>query len=279
MVNSVYLYLLAPLHTGGTTQEGNLLGIAREAHTNLPYIPSSTIRGKLRSLVSDRITRAQLFGPDLKDLEDANFLDDYELETDRRLNQLTQGDVWVGDGSILWVPVPSLSHGVIWITCPMLLRRWARFEPKLLSKIPEGYASNLESSNVYLKDAIIKSNELKNWPNWKEFLPTEVADSGIEKVLVLPDQHCMTLIQMSLWRQVKIKLDDTKSVDGGFRYEEAIPPDTLMYFTWGITSQANGTADKSDQAFKELLKTHQLLQIGGQESLGRGFVQQCLATK
>jgi len=25
----VYLYLIAPLHTGGTTQEGNLLGIAR----------------------------------------------------------------------------------------------------------------------------------------------------------------------------------------------------------------------------------------------------------
>ncbi len=271
MVNSVYLYLLAPLHTGGTTQEGNLLGIAREAHTNLPYIPSSTIRGKLRSLVSDRITRAQLFGPDLKDLKDANFLDDYKLETDRRLNQLTQGDVWVGDGSILWVPVPSLSHGMIWITCPMLLRRWARFEPKLLSKIPEGYASNLKSSNVYLKDAIIKSNELKNWPNWKDFLPTEVADIEIEKVLVLPDQHCMTLIQMSLWRQVKIKLDDSKSVDGGFRYEEAIPPDTLMYFTWGITSQAKGTTDKYDQAFKELLKTHQLLQIGGQESLGRGF--------
>lgn len=30
----VYLTLLTPLHTGGTTQEGNLLGIAREAHTN-----------------------------------------------------------------------------------------------------------------------------------------------------------------------------------------------------------------------------------------------------
>ncbi|MFM6278344.1 MAG: RAMP superfamily CRISPR-associated protein, partial [Dolichospermum sp.] len=36
----IYLYLLSPLHTGGTTQEGNLLGIARESHTNLPYIPS-----------------------------------------------------------------------------------------------------------------------------------------------------------------------------------------------------------------------------------------------
>jgi len=49
-INLVYLYLLSPLHTGGTTQEGNLLGIARESHTNLPYIPSSTIRGRLRAV-------------------------------------------------------------------------------------------------------------------------------------------------------------------------------------------------------------------------------------
>lgn len=31
--NLVYFYLLSPLHTGGATQEGNLLGIARESHT------------------------------------------------------------------------------------------------------------------------------------------------------------------------------------------------------------------------------------------------------
>jgi len=48
-INLVYLYLLSPLHTGSTTQEGNLLGIARESHTNLPYVPSSTIRGRLRA--------------------------------------------------------------------------------------------------------------------------------------------------------------------------------------------------------------------------------------
>ena len=41
MINLVYLYLFAPLHTGGTTQEGNLLGIARESHTNLSYIHDS----------------------------------------------------------------------------------------------------------------------------------------------------------------------------------------------------------------------------------------------
>ena len=73
---------------------------------------------------------------------------------------------------------------------------------------------------------------------------------------------------------MKIKLDEHKSVDGVFRYEESIPPDTLMYFPWGITSQANGTRQQSQANFKQLLADNDILQIGGQESLGRGFVQQ-----
>ena len=256
MINSVYLYLLSPLHTGGTTQEGNLLGIARESHTNLPYIPSSTIRGRLRSSVGDRSQRFALFGTDLADSQ-----------------ALEQGTIWIGDGSILWLPVPSLSHGVVWISSPLLLRRWARLQG--LEQVPSVYSSNLTNkSSVYLKDAILKSEDLKEWQNWRDFVPQTA--HAIERVIVLPDQHCATLMQMSLWRQVKVKLNEHKSVDGGFRYEEAIPPDTLMYFSWGITASANGTAAQSHQDFKQLLQNQEILQIGGQESLGRGFVQQWL---
>lgn len=276
MINYVYLYLLSPLHTGGTTQEGNLLGIARESHTNLPYIPSSSIRGKVRSSVGNRVTRVQLFGPELKDIQDADFVFEYEYETDKKLNQLEQGSIWIGDASILWLPVPSLSHGVVWISCPLLLQRWARFNSGDVHI--EEYSSNLpKKSSVYLKDAVVKGDRLKPFANWQDFIPQE--KSSIKRVLVLPDQHCATLIQMSLWRQVKVKLDEHKVVDGGFRYEEAIPPDTLMYFPWGNTSQANGTAKQSRDEFEKILAAQPVLQIGGQESLGRGFVQHWTITK
>lgn len=259
MINYIYLYLVSPLHTGGTTQEGNLLGIARESHTNLPYIPSSTIRGRLRATVVDQSTRFKLFGTDLKDSK-----------------QLEQGDIWIGDASILWLPVPSLSHSVIWISCPMLLRRWLRLHGNI-SDLPTEYSCNFTTGNaVYLKDAIFQVDKLRQWQDWKAFVPQTPETSAINRVLVLPDQHCATLIQMSLWRQVKIKLDEHKSVEGGFRYEEAIPPDTLMYFSWGTTTQANGTAKQSYADFQNLLTENPILQIGGQESLGRGFVQQWL---
>jgi len=148
-----------------------------------------------------------------------------------------------------------------------------------MANLPSEYSTNIGAVNsaVYLKDAMLKGDRLQQWSNWKEFVPQSAETRAIERVMVLPDQHCSTLIQMSLWRQVKVKLDAHKSVEGGFRYEEAIPPDTLMYFSWGITSQANGNAAKSQEDFESLLTNNQILQIGGQESLGRGFVQQWLA--
>lgn len=267
--NLVYLYLLSPLHTGGTTQEGNLLGIARESHTELPYIPSSTIRGRLRAETPDVQQRTELWG---------NTIDDVTEGTGKNLKQ---GALWVGDGSILWLPVPSLSHGVVWISCPMLLQRWKRLQGETVS-VPE-YSSNLKNGRpVYLKDAILKNETLKKWDHWNKFVPNSSdATNSVKRVLVLPDQHCAVLIQMSLWRQVKVKLDEHKTVDGGFRYEEAIPPDTVMYFPWGMTSQANGKGDpnengdqsSSEEKFKSMLSSKSVLQIGGQESLGRGFVQ------
>ena len=121
----------------------------------------------------------------------------------------------------------------------MLLRRWAKFNPELLAKIPSEYSCSFykEDSSVYLKDAILKGTDLSQWTDWKDFVPQTDLTKSISQVLVLPDRHCATLIQMSLWRQVKIKLDSTKTVDGGFRYEEAIPPDTLMHFLGGSIPQ------------------------------------------
>ena len=285
MFNYNYLYLLAPLHTGGTTQEGNLVGIARESHSRLPYIPSSSIRGRLRASIADTTKKHQVFGNELNNspIQETDNSHD-QTENNTNSDQLTQGDLWIGDGSILWLPVPSLSHGVVWISCPMLLRRWARFND-LLDKIPANYSCSFASANapLYLKDAIIKGDSLQNWQEWQQFVPQSSETASIERVLVLPDNHCETLIQMSLWRQVKIKLDQHKTVDGGFRYEEAIPPDTLMYFPWGINHSAKNkedgknTAESSQEIFKDLVTTNNIIQIGGQESLGRGFAQQWIA--
>ncbi len=267
--NLAYLYLLSPLHTGGMSQEGNLVGIAREVHTDLPYLPSSTIRGRLRAATPNE-QRANLWGNTIDDVTNGND------------ENLTQGSLWVGDGAILWFPVPSLSHGVVWISSPFLLNRWTRlmnknYSPQDKLDVPSvGSFSDGNQNNLYLKDAIFKADELKDWKKeqWSKFIPkgNEEAKQMITKVLVLSDRDCQILIQSSLWRQVKIKLNEEKNVDGGFRYEEAVPPETLMYFPWGTTTSANGKSPQADQSLKDILTSQEGWQIGGQESLGRGFV-------
>lgn len=256
-----YLYLLSPLHTGGTSQEGNLLGIARESHTDLPYLPSSTIRGRLRAVTPEQ-ERTMLWG---------NTIDDVTSGTS---DNLTQGALWIGDGAIVWFPVPSLSHGVVWVSSRFLLRRWIRLTNQNLSLPEVGSFSGGNSKNLYLKDAIFQKSELSSWPNWQQYIPNGNEESKtIAEALVLAEQDCQVLIQSSLWRQVKVKLDDKKNTDGGFRYEEAIPPETLMYFPWGTNVAMNGKADTASATFKKLLQQQTSWQLGGQESLGRGFVE------
>lgn len=259
-----YLYLLSPLHTGGVTQEGNLLGIARESHTELPYLPSSTIRGRLRARTEseDKTQCKELWGNSIDDLKngDAN---------------LTQGALWVGDGALLWLPVPSISHGVIWITSPFLLKRWARFTGEKISIPAEGSFSGAINQAVYLRDAVFPANTLTVWKDWKKpYIPEGSEETRtITTALVLPDAHCKTLIESSLWRQVRVKLDQNKTVEGGFRYEEAIPPDTLMYFPWGSVVSANGKSIGARKQLQSTFDEQKIWQFGGQESLGRGLIE------
>lgn len=277
--NLGYLYLLSPLHTGGTSQEGNIVGIAREVHTDLPYLPSSTIRGRLRASTPDK--------DDLKnDLKNDLWGNTLEDVTQGKDENLKQGGLWVGDAFILWFPVPSLSHGVVWITSPFLLRRWLRLvnanlkDDQKLTTPSVGSFSRGNQKNLYLKDAIFDKKNLQEWKkdNWKKYIPGGNEETEtISNVLVISDEDCQVLIQSSLWRQVKIKLDDQKSVDGGFRYEEAIPPETVMFFPWGNNTIVNGKSqelEKLIESFKEkVLKQDNCWQFGGQESLGRGFVE------
>ena len=271
--NIGYLYLLSPLHTGCTSQEGNIVGIAREVHTDLPYLPSSTIRGRLRAATpnenkSDNLKKT-LWGNTLENV------------TNNSNENLTQGGLWVGDAFILWFPIASLSHGVVWITSPFLLRRWLRLVNLMKSDpltIPSiGSFSEGNQTNLYLKDAILEKKDLQEWKkdNWQKYIPEGNGETEtISNVLVLSNENCQVLIQSSLWRQVKIKLDENKGVDGGFRYEEAIPPETVMFFPWGRNTIINGTNQELIKSFKEkVLNKQKYWQFGGQESLGRGFVE------
>ena len=258
-----YLYLLSPLHTGGATQEGNQVGIARETHTDFPYLPSSTLRGRFRAETDDSKCPS-LWGHTLEDVQQG------------RSENLTQGSLWIGDATLLFFPVSSLSHGVVWITCPLWIRRWLRLKDSssLSPELASGLFSHGKHTKLYLRDAIFQPGELTKWDQWEQYLPKGHHDiDAIKTVLVVSDQDCKVLVQTSLWRQVRVNLGENKTLadNAGFRYEEAIPPETVLFFPWGTTSTAEDPS-LSKASMNALVGQKGTWQFGGQESLGRGFV-------
>jgi CRISPR-associated protein Cmr4 len=280
MNNLTYSYLLTPLHTGASSQAGNLMGIAREAHTELPYLPASSIRGKIRSTLEAMHpdTAGTFFGERIKDGQ-----------------QPTEGEVWFADATLLLFPIASYSHQFVWITCPLWLSRWNRWLQNqdlqqlitewrsLLNKTSEENGKkaivSVSGNEIYLQGALLTQSDVqvisKDATCWSEFdkLPDS---SGIldlnNKLLVLSDDDCAGLVELGLQREVRVALkQEEKIVDGGsFRSEEAIPSETVLFFPWGLkpTKDAKQT-ENVRQSLTQILNDR--LQFGGLEGLGRGW--------
>lgn len=272
-----YLHLLTPLHTGGSANEGNLMGIAREVHTEFPYLPASSLRGKIRSEL-ERINPSEagiFFGQKIKDAQ-----------------QPTEGEVWFADATLLFFPIASLSHHLVWITCPLWLERWNRWltDFPLTSLIQQCRESitetrpaliTFQTPKLFLQTALLTDENLTQLENKQPLLDAInliTSNSSIigelkDKLIVLSDEDCVALVETGLQREVRVALEkNSKTVKGGsFRSEEAIPPEAVLFFPWGMkpAKEVDKTQNIRQQIPEELKKR---MQFGGLEGLGRGWV-------
>ena len=282
-----YLYLLTPLHTGGSADEGNLMGIAREVHTEFPYLPASSLRGKIRSALELSNPQSeeekalakevsQFFGQKIKDGQ-----------------QPTEGEVWFAEATLLFFPIASLSHHLIWITCPLWLERWNRWlqnspltqliqncREQITEAIPALVSFTPEP--LYLQTAILQQNALgqlntNDSNSLSQSLQNLTNANGminqlLKKLVIVDDEDCIALVETGLQREVRVALNEgEKTVKGGsFRSEEAIPPETVLFFPWGMKPMKQTENTQNIRAkTSELLKNK--LQFGGLEGLGRGW--------
>ena len=282
-----YSYFLTPLHTGASSQAGNLMGIAREAHTNLPYLPSSSLRGKIRSTLeaSHSDHAGAFFGERIKEGQ-----------------QPTEGEVWFSDATLLLFPIASYSHQFVWITCPLWLGRWNRWLQnselsqelkrwKLLleQKKDEGGKSaiaTISGAQLYLQGALLNESDFEKLPtdglifDCLKQLPDGDGILDLQnKLVILSDDDCAGLVEMGLQREVRVALKEIeKTVNkGSFRSEEAIPSETLMFFPWGMKPPK--LEDKTNTVRQALVSVlNDRLQFGGLEGLGRGWTSNATVT-
>jgi len=280
-----YLYSLAPIHCGGEGDLGNILEISREAHTDFPYIPGSSLRGSLRNEVT-------VLEPDGQEV--ANRLFGKELDDD---GQMGVHQVWFGDARLLWVPMRTMAlkggnrDVFTWVSCHSLIRDHALIAHQSVPRLRNRAVGT--TPGVYLvADAELQVSAMtdeeklavKLSGDWAANLQGAVQSSWEGNHIILPDSEFQILMEHSLWTQVRNKIqesDSGKTQAGSaevFWTDVCIPRDTIFYFSWGysLTSQNPVTDDDHDR-FMEIMGG--LLQVGGQANVGRGWVQSWVASE
>jgi CRISPR-associated protein Cmr4 len=272
-----YLYSLAPIHCGGEGDLGNVLDIAREVHTDFPYIPGSSLRGGIREEVrlQDSNAADRLFGKEL------------QKNGDMGVHQ-----VWFGDARLLWVPMRTMSLNggkdvFAWVSCHSLIRDHAIVAGKPVTTFPDTPVGD-QPGHYIVADAEVQVDPLPQGvadaialDGWPDALESSAQPVWSQNRIILSDADFQTLMEHALWTQIRNKIqDETKDPDKNpgsaeiFWTDVCIPRDTILYFSWGYKLLPEDRKERIDQDDHELLMEtiNALLQVGGQANVGRGWV-------
>lgn len=284
-----FLKAQTSLHAGAGTAVGAIdLPIQRERHTGWPVVQGSGLKGVLRHhakpLGANDSEIVEIFGP----------------ETDNASDHA--GAVSLTDARILLFPVRSAKGVFAWVTCPAVLKRLKTdlkmigLEPKWTAPsvpddgavLPTNSVLKLQSQNscwLVLEEFRLKVTEVTkdfdadpigNWLN--EYIPeaTEVA----KQLAIISDGCFDHLAHFATQIETRIALNyETKTVKGTALFnQECLPPETVLY-SLALTKGSRKPADDSgrrltaDQIVGKLCGWFdgKLLQIGGDETTGKGF--------
>jgi CRISPR-associated protein Cmr4 len=249
------------IHPGTGQAAGAIdLPVARERTTQYPFIPGSSMKGALldfsRGDGLDENSRKDLFG-----------------------RQDDAGRLLISDARLLLLPVRSLSHPYVWLTCPYLIERLARdmeragrgsAAPSVPSLAPDkALAEGAAGEDLFLEErlfsiegpppeALVRAiNALIAHNAARARLATQIA--------VVGDNAFKWFAQYALPVQARNVLDEKKKTSNNLWYEEALPPDTLMYFVVG--ERGDGAA----AVVAARLAKRGYLQAGGNETVGQGW--------
>lgn len=288
----LYLHAQTSLHPGSGTAVGTVdLPIQRERHTHWPLIPSSSIKGVLRDSC-----RRQIIGQDNKKADlDPTIIAAFGSSSSSKgeENKHHAGALCFTDARLLAFPVRSLKGVFSWTTCPAVLERFRRDLSltgiSLDIKIPSIETNRALCSNEALligkNKIVLEEYELElagncsDWANYlaEQAIPDEATRPRVkEHFVILSDDDFTHFVRYATEVVARIRLDyERKSVaNGALFYEEFLPAETVLYSLVIASSsrQENDINQNALQMMGYLRKTlPQVLQIGGNETIGKGL--------
>ena len=275
---------LTPLHVGSGTSVSYIdLPIARERHTDYPVIPGSGIKGVIRDVAKRKeegnpCSVENVFGPEPG-----------SKELHASLAAFT-------DAKILFYPVRSLRGVFALITSPYVLRRFAEdmrsamgFN-KILGDLPD---VSDKCIHIHPNDSLLEFNRhvvleefrfdvvrnvgvftaLKSEP-FKAFL----TDEDIKRIAIVSDNVFRDMVKYAVEVRTRIQIDQTTGTAKGKALFslEMVPAEAIFYsfvFTKSLNNGSSCNAENAMKLIEKILPDDSVLQVGGDETVGLGFVK------
>lgn len=295
----LYLYTESPLHAGGADAEGLLdLPIQREATTGYPVVWGQSLKGALRAAGHDA-------GWDEDDLD--RVFGKAVQRDDKSGANPTAGLLTVGDAQLVALPVPTLRRTFAWATSSMALSRLARkyTHARLTRELPavpdvahdRGVATDTEWT---VADQVVgpclvsvsRPNVAGALTGWADRIATDGIGDGshlsyfankFRSDLLLVGTSVMDqLLRECTEHSVRVQLNPkTKTVEQGPFTSEYLPSETLLAAVLTLRTPRSGEAEQNTDHRRLLgkLLDGTALQIGGDETLGKGLVWSRLITE
>jgi CRISPR-associated protein Cmr4 len=207
------------------------------------------------------------------------------------------GGLLFSDAKLMLLPVRSLTSPYVWLTCPHLLERYRRDCERLLGPrkrpaLPELKPTDEKvlvvdgpTTGLFLEELVLTVDKTKapEIGQLADALATLVADDAVKKRLgaeytendtrkrdrsqlaVVSDASFTWFARHGLPVMARNVLDEHK-VSRNLWYEEALPPDTLLYTL--VSERKPGPLAK----IRNLLDPP-YLQLGGNETVGQGWLK------
>ncbi len=303
------IYTLSPTHCGIGQAMGALdLPIARDAVTNFPVLPATSLKGVARDYMSknaslDDKAISRLFGKSLEDAEDTE--------------DLEAGAIAFTEGRLIAFPIRSLNRPFLHVTCPLIIERLQRDLRTLglshvlptkfnVSSPDAGHIyvadSDLAGKTLILEDLVFPQENVLSLPGLRELaeklagLLTEDEENTrqrmVKGLVLVPDEDFAYLMQQATSVRARIKLTGGKTTTpwrdpttgelqtGNLWYEESIPSDCLFVSFVGERRQRKAYTDNSPinwpypepplKLFQTYAQNLEVVQLGGNETVGYG---------
>lgn len=263
-------YAISPIHAGSGASVATVdLPIQRERHTGYPHIQASSVKGAMRDHFRQNNKENNklinnIFGSDEQDGWDNK-------------EEAIPGAISVSDAKLLAFPVRSNVAPFMWVTCPTIMNRLKRDLEYIGMKIDENFEAkgeeakilegNVSESRIILEDIVVNLGDHN--PNEVVFIKKHFPE--VERLLLISDEMFDYCVSSCTEIQTNIKIDSEKGTakEGGLRYQEFLPSDSVLYSVVYFSSRSN---ELQALNIKQYLKDsiNRFLQIGGDVTLGKG---------